>query len=205
MSYLIKEIFWTLQGEGTHAGRPAVFVRFAKCNLWTGREEDRADAICKFCDTDFLHGTRYTLTELRHAIDGACNNDGSGIMVVLTGGEPGLQVDDALIQTLRAGNYFIAIETNGTRHLPDRIDWVCVSPKANTIPVVRYADELKLVYPQTGLTPELASALVEAPSKRLQPMDGPNLEANTAAAVDYCLRNPAWSLSVQTHKQIGVR
>lgn len=205
MTYLINEIFYTLQGEGTHAGRPAVFVRFARCNLWTGREKDRATAICQFCDTDFTHGTRYTLSELRDAIDAACNNDGSGIMVVLTGGEPGLQVDDGLIQTLRSGNYFIAIETNGTRSLPDRIDWVCVSPKANVVPVIREADEVKLVYPQKMMMPELAYALIDAGSYRLQPMDGPNLEENTAAAVAYCLANPRWSLSIQTHKLIGVR
>jgi 7-carboxy-7-deazaguanine synthase (Cx14CxxC type) len=207
--YLINDIFYTLQGEGHHAGRPAVFVRFAKCNLWTGREADRASAVCNFCDTEFTL-VRYrfdTPQELvqeitHHLPDNAWEQRTP--MVVLTGGEPMLQVDQNLVAALQAARMFVSLETNGTKPIPFYIDWVCVSPKILTRLAVTDADEVKLVYPQ-GIDPQTVHDMIAADSYRLQPMDGPNLTQNTAAAIEYCLANPHWSLSTQTHKVIGVK
>jgi 7-carboxy-7-deazaguanine synthase (Cx14CxxC type) len=207
--YLINDIFYTLQGEGHHAGRPAVFVRFAKCNLWTGREADRASAVCNFCDTEFTL-VRYRfqtaddlVQEITHHLpDNAW--DERTPMVVLTGGEPMLQVDKQLVSALYAVPMFVSVETNGTQPIPFRLDWVCVSPKILTRLVVDRCDEVKLVYPQ-GIDPQTVHDMIAADSYRLQPMDGPNLTENTAAAVEYCLANPHWSLSTQTHKVIGVK
>ena len=203
--YRVNDLFYTLQGEGTHTGRPAVFLRFAGCNLWTGREADRATAACRFCDTDFAD-VKTTYTDAARLADAvaALWPDSGRRMVVITGGEPTLQLDKHLLLLLRARGFFIALETNGTRRVPDGVDWVCVSPKAGTYIRQRHADELKLVYPQPHLDPDVATELVTARSQRLQPMDGPNYEANLAAAVDYCLTHPAWSLSLQTHKVIGI-
>lgn len=204
MTYLINEIFYTLQGEGYWSGRAAVFVRFSRCNLWTGREEDRATAICQFCDTDFLHGERLSLDVLMD--DVYTNWPAASVtpMVVLTGGEPTLQIDAALIDALHDDGFYIAIETNGTRPLPDGIDWVCVSPKAGTKLAVTTGDELKLVYPQDGAEPELFDGWA-FDHFWLSPMDGPNLAENTAAAVEYVLKHPQWRLNVQTHKVVGIR
>ena len=209
MSYAVKEIFLTLQGEGAHAGRVAVFCRFAGCNLWTGREEDRADAVCRFCDTDFVGmdgtlGGRYASTDdLADTI--AAQWAGAGDRyVVLTGGEPLLQVDAALIAALHARGFTIAIETNGTLDPPDGIDWICVSPKAGTTLRIRKGHELKLVYPQVENTPEQFAGL-DFERFSLQPMDGPEVADNTVRAIDYCLHHPQWRLSVQTHKSLGIR
>jgi 7-carboxy-7-deazaguanine synthase len=210
VSYAVKEIFLTLQGEGAHAGRAAVFCRFAGCNLWSGREQDRNSAICRFCDTDFV-GTDGTLGgryggagELADAIAAQWADDTAHRYTVLTGGEPLLQLDAALIAALHARGFAIAIETNGTIEPPDGLDWICVSPKAGTELVVRRGHELKLVYPQAGIAPEdFASLAFQRFS--LQPMDGPHIADNTARAVDYCLRHPQWRLSLQTHKTLGIR
>jgi len=202
MSYLVNEVFYTLQGEGYWTGRPAVFCRFSRCNLWTGREEDRHRAVCQFCDTNFLHGDKYSEIELAEAIDNLAPPENR--MVVFTGGEPSLQLDQGLVDDLRNRRFYVAIETNGTRQLPD-LDWVCVSPKANTVPAVRTADEMKLVFPQTNMPPELAWCLIKADHYWLSPMDGPNLAENTAKAVDYVQDHPQWRLNIQTHKVIGVR
>lgn len=199
MTYLINDIFYTLQGEGHWTGRPAVFVRFSRCNLWTGREEDRATAICQFCDTDFTHGRRYTQDELFSAI---CSY-GHADMVVFTGGEPALQLDAGIINRLHEFNYFVAIETNGTRPLPHGLDWVCVSPKRDAPLVVERGDELKVVYPQLGIDLDQLGQL-DFQHFWLSPMDGPDLKANTDAAVDYCMTHPQWRLSIQTHKLIGM-
>jgi 7-carboxy-7-deazaguanine synthase len=210
MSYAVKEIFLTLQGEGAHAGRAAVFCRFAGCNLWSGREQDRATATCRFCDTDFVGtdgtlGGRYaSADELADAIAAQWIGDAANRYTVLTGGEPLLQLDAALIAALHARGFAIAIETNGTIEPPDGLDWICVSPKAGTELVLRWGHELKLVYPQTGALPaDFAGLAFERFS--LQPMDGPQLTDNTARAVDYCLRHPQWRLSLQTHKTLGIR
>ena len=209
--YSVKEIYYTLQGEGAQAGRPAVFCRFAGCNLWSGREEDRLDATCKFCDTDFVgtdgpEGGKFaTAEELAHACRAAWKgNSGTPPFVVLTGGEPMLQVDDPLIDALHAAGFEIAIETNGTLPVPRSIDWICVSPKEGAKLVQRSGDELKLVHPQAGLGPEDLGDL-DFRHFLLQPMDGQALEANTVSAVDYCLAHPKWRLSVQTHKLLGLR
>ena len=206
--YAVKEIFYTLQGEGANAGRAAVFCRFAGCNLWSGREEDRATADCNFCDTDFVGtdgeaGGRYaTAAELA----AACLSAAGGAkpdLVVLTGGEPMLQVDTELIEALHARSFTIAIETNGTLTVPRAIDWICVSPKAGTELKQRSGDELKVVYPQADLDlPALAG--LDFPHRFLQPMDGPAIKENTAAAVNYCKAHPIWRLSVQTHKVVGI-
>lgn len=203
MSYLINEIFYTLQGEGVHTGRPAVFVRFARCNLWTGRETDRATALCQFCDTDFTHGTRYTLPDLMTAITNLSPQERHRT-VVLTGGEPTLQADAALIAALHGERFYVAMETNGTRKPPPCLDWICVSPKAGAVLEVRRGDELKVVYPQPGLD---LDEMRKLDFKRywLSPMDGPHLAENTAAAIDYVLAHPEWQLNIQTHKVIGVR
>jgi 7-carboxy-7-deazaguanine synthase (Cx14CxxC type) len=210
MSYAVKEIFLTLQGEGAHAGRAAVFCRFAGCNLWSGREADRVEAVCQFCDTDFVGtdgtlGGRYpTAADLADVIAAQWQGDDASRYVVLTGGEPLLQVDAALIDALHNCGFSIGVETNGTQTPPEGIDWVCVSPKAGAELTLRYGDELKLVYPQAGAEPDLFAGL---PFERfsLQPMDGPDAAANTQAAIDYCLRHPQWRLSVQTHKTLGIR
>jgi 7-carboxy-7-deazaguanine synthase (Cx14CxxC type) len=207
--YQVKEIFYTLQGEGANAGTPAVFCRFAGCNLWSGRETDRSTAQCRFCDTDFVgtHGPgggRFeTADDLARACRAACAAPHGPVLVVLTGGEPMLQVDAALIDALHARGLSIAIETNGTLPVPDAIDWVCVSPKAGAGLVQTFGDELKLVYPQDGLDPAALLDL-EFEHRFLQPMDGPDREANTAAAIAYCKTHPPWRLSVQTHKILGI-
>jgi 7-carboxy-7-deazaguanine synthase (Cx14CxxC type) len=209
LSYAVKEIFLTLQGEGAHAGRASVFCRFAGCNLWTGREQDRASATCRFCDTDFVGtdgtlGGRYgTADELADTI-AAQWTGGASRYAVLTGGEPMLQVDAALIEALHARDFTIAVETNGTIAPPPGLDWICVSPKADTDLIVRNGHELKLVYPQPGARPEqFADLAFERFS--LQPMDGPDIAQNTERAIAYCLDHPQWRLSVQTHKSLGIR
>ncbi len=210
MSYAVKEIFLTLQGEGAQAGRVSVFCRFAGCNLWSGQEADRAEAECRFCDTDFVgtdgtDGGRYeTADALADAIARIWGAEPGGRYVVLTGGEPLLQVDEAFIAALHARGFQIGLETNGTLEPPAGIDWVCVSPKAGTELKARTGDELKLVYPQPDAPPD---AFVGLAFKRfsLQPMDGPALADNTEKAVAYCLAHPQWRLSVQTHKVLGIR
>jgi 7-carboxy-7-deazaguanine synthase len=210
MTYVVKEIFYTLQGEGTHTGRPAVFCRFAGCNLWSGREQDRLTAVCTFCDTDFVGtdgtlGGRYeTAEDLANAIRACAPDEWDEPFVVCTGGEPALQLDTALISSLHAYKFRIAIETNGTRALPAGVDWICVSPKATAPLVQRRGNELKLVYPQSGIGPESFMAL-DFEQFLLQPLDGPDTERNTALAISYCLAHPQWRLSLQTHKFAGIR
>ncbi|XSG82427.1 MAG: 7-carboxy-7-deazaguanine synthase [Methyloligella sp. ZOD6] len=211
MTYAVKEIFYTLQGEGMQAGRPAVFCRFAGCNLWSGREEDRSDAICDFCDTDFVgtDGTGGGKFRDAEALSAACKvawkgNGGTPPLVVLTGGEPMLQVDDALIAALHDAGFEIAIETNGTLPVPRSIDWICVSPKAGAALKQRSGEELKLVYPQDSLKPEDLPDLAFS-NYLLQPMDGPAQEQNTQAAIEYCMAHPKWRLSIQSHKILGLR
>ena len=212
MSYAVKEIFYTLQGEGAQAGRAAVFCRFAGCNLWSGREEDRTSAICKFCDTDFIgtsdpdggkFDTAASLADrIAHAWHTASSTDKR--FVVLTGGEPLLQVDAPLIDALHAHDFEIAVETNGTIAASTGLDWICVSPKGGSTLVQTWGDELKLVFPQADARPEAFEHL----SFRhffLQPMDGPDLHANTEAAIRYCMSHPQWRLSLQTHKLVGIR
>ncbi len=210
MAYHVKETFLTLQGEGAQAGRAAVFLRFAGCNLWSGRERDRHKSVCKFCDTDFIGtdgpgGGRFAdATALAEHV--ASFWPGSGApYVVCTGGEPALQLDTALIDALHARGFEIAIETNGTLTLPEGIDWICVSPKAGARVVVERGDELKLVYPQAeaAAQPEVHERL-EFTHFMLQPMDGANQEENTRACVAYCLAHPRWRLSVQMHKVVGI-
>ncbi|MEM8484662.1 MAG: 7-carboxy-7-deazaguanine synthase [Bacteroidota bacterium] len=211
MAYAVKEIFYSLQGEGLHTGRPAVFLRFSGCNLWSGREVDRAQAICQFCDTDFF-GT-----------DGACGGKykdatalaaqvnalwpeaeaGQSRYVVCSGGEPLLQLDVALIDALKSANFEVAVETNGTLPAPEGIDWICVSPKAGTTTVQTTGNELKLVYPQPEAMPE-AYADLDFDHFFLQPMDGPDVAVNTQQALAYCLRNPHWRLSLQSHKLLQI-
>lgn len=209
MAYSVKEIFKTLQGEGAQAGRAAVFCRFAGCNLWTGREADRATAVCRFCDTDFVGldgegGGRFADAEaLGEAIAAAWGPERQRRFVVFTGGEPLLQLDGALLAAIKARGFESAVETNGTQDAPEGVDWICVSPKAGAPLTLTSGDELKLVYPQEGLAPETVAEL----SFRhffLQPMDGPRRVENTAEAVAYCLAHPRWRLSVQTHKTIGI-
>jgi 7-carboxy-7-deazaguanine synthase len=210
MAYAVKEIFLTLQGEGAHAGRAAVFCRFSGCNLWSGREEDRATAECKFCDTDFVgtdgtKGGRYANADaLAAAIAQEWGEDRERRFVVITGGEPLLQVDEALVAALHAIGFSIAVETNGTLDAPAGLDWICVSPKAGTALRLRSGHELKLVFPQAGAPPEDFETLAFERFS-LQPMDGPDQAANIAQAVDYCLRHPRWRLSLQTHKTLGIR
>jgi len=210
VSYAVKEIFLTLQGEGAHAGRAAVFCRFAGCNLWSGHEADRHTAQCRFCDTDFVgidgtRGGRYAnADDLAAAIEEEWGSEKDRRWVVLTGGEPLLQVDQALIEALHERGFAVAVETNGTIDPPAGLDWLCVSPKAGAELRARAGQELKLVYPQSGAAPEdFAGLAFERFS--LQPMDGPELSANMAKAVDYCLRHPQWRLSLQTHKTLGIR
>jgi 7-carboxy-7-deazaguanine synthase (Cx14CxxC type) len=210
LSYTVKEIFYTLQGEGANTGRAAVFCRFSGCNLWSGREEDRSRAVCQFCDTDFVgtgpDGGRFaTAEDLADAVARAWRGEGDDErFVVCTGGEPLLQLDELLIDSLHEQGFNVAIETNGTRHAPTTIDWVCVSPKAGAELVQRSGDELKLVYPQSGAPPEEFESL-DFDHFFLQPMDGASTEENTRLAVEYCMTHPRWRLSVQTHKILGVR
>jgi len=206
MTYTVKEIYYTLQGEGANTGRPAVFLRFAGCNLWSGREADRATAICQFCDTDFVGGTKYPSAEqLAEEVAGQWFGNGtSKRFVVITGGEPLLQLDTQLIDALHALGFEIAIETNGTIDAPPGIDWICMSPKAGTAIKQRSGHELKLVYPQAGITPAELERL-KFKHFFLQPMDGPEVEQNTALATRYCLEHPRWRLSLQTHKLLGIR
>jgi len=204
MSYVVREIFATLQGEGAQAGRAAVFLRFAGCNLWSGREADRADSICRFCDTDFVGGEKFAdATALSSALAAAWPASDGPRLVVVTGGEPALQLDAPLIAALHDRGFEIAIETNGTLALPAGLDWICVSPKAGTELAVITGDELKLVYPQPDAPPEAYRGLAFR-HLLLQPMDGPAREANTRAAIAYCQAHPEWRLSLQTHKLIGI-
>lgn len=211
MTYSVKEIFYTLQGEGANAGRPAVFCRFSGCNLWSGREEDRLQAICQFCDTSFVGtdgsgGGKFTSAEnLAYAISTAwLPTDHEHRFVVLTGGEPLLQVDEPLIEALHRQGFTIAIETNGTIPVPKEIDWICVSPKAGSNLLVTKGDEIKLVYPQIGTAPELFNKL-EFRHFFLQPMDNASQKSNIQFAMHYCLDHPQWHLSLQTHKVLQIR
>ena len=210
MTYSVKEIFLTVQGEGGQAGRPAVFLRFAGCNLWNGLERDRATSVCTFCDTDFVGtngegGGKFATPEaLADAVASQWRGgEGDPRLVVCTGGEPLLQLDPALIGALHARGFEIALETNGTLRAPPGVDWICVSPKADAEVVQTSGQELKLVYPQPGVDPARFEGL-GFERFWLQPMDGPDRDANTRAALDYCLTHPRWRLSVQTHKYIGV-
>lgn len=209
MTYAVKEIFYSLQGEGAHAGTPAVFCRFAGCNLWNGVEADRAQATCRFCDTDFVGvdgpgGGKFKAAEhLAAAVSAAWEGVGGEKFVVCTGGEPLLQLDAGLIAALHARGFKIAVETNGTVPVPAGLDWVCVSPKADAPLVVTAGDELKLIYPQDGGAPERYEQLAFR-HWFLQPMDGPARDANSKDAVAYCLAHPKWRLSVQTHKYLGI-
>jgi 7-carboxy-7-deazaguanine synthase len=212
MTYRVKEIYYTLQGEGTHVGRAAVFCRFTSCNLWTGRDKDRARATCRFCDTDFVGtdgpgGGRFaTATALAEAIGAVWDSQArtrSGAFVVCTGGEPLLQLDMPAVEALHAAGFEIAVETNGTQAAPAGLDWVCVSPKAGAPLKLTHGDELKLVYPQEGASPEMFERL-GFPRLLLQPMDGPDRARNTQLAVEYCMGHPRWRLSLQTHKYLGI-
>ncbi len=209
MVYSVKEIFYTLQGEGGQAGRPAVFCRFAGCNLWTGLERDRASAICQFCDTDFVGtdgpggGKFKTAEDLAAAVKAAWTGVGGKPLVVCTGGEPLLQLDGPLIDAFHAAGFEIAVESNGTILPPEGIDWLCISPKIDSELVVTSGTELKLVYPQEGGEPVQFENL-DFDHFFLQPMDSPTVAENTVAAVDYCKANPKWRLSVQTHKAIDI-
>jgi 7-carboxy-7-deazaguanine synthase (Cx14CxxC type) len=210
MTYIVKEIFYTLQGEGAQAGRAAVLCRFAGCNLWNGLEDARGDAVCSFCDTDFLGtdgpgGGRFgCAADLADAIASSWSGAAEARYVVFTGGEPALQLDEPVLRDLRARGFVAGIETNGTLPLPSGLDWICVSPKAGAPLRQRTGDELKLVFPQDGLDPR---ELEELPFAHhfLQPCDGPDLPEHTRAAVDYCLAHPRWRLSLQTHKLLGIR
>ena len=210
MTYSVKELYYTVQGEGANAGRAAVFCRLTGCNLWTGREADRGKAICQFCDTDFVGtdgpgGGRFANAEaLAGAVDATWQGTRDGQkLVVCTGGEPLLQIDGALIAELHERGFQIAVETNGTIAAPPGLDWICVSPKVGAPLHQKSGDELKLVYPQHNTVPEAYEGLNFA-YFFLQPMDGPQRETNTKAALDYCMRHPRWRLSLQTHKLIGV-
>lgn len=210
MAYAVKEVFKTLQGEGAQAGRAAVFCRFAGCNLWSGRDQDRATAICTFCDTDFVGmdgtgGGRFPDPEaLARAVEAEWGGSRGGRYVVLTGGEPLLQVDEALIDALHARGFEVGVETNGTLAAPAGLDWICVSPKADAELVLREGDELKLIYPQEVARPERFESLAFR-HFFLQPMDSPTAAANLAATIAYCTENPRWRLSLQSHKMIGIR
>ena len=210
MSYAVKEMFLTLQGEGVQAGRRAVFVRFAGCNLWSGREQDRASAICRFCDTDFvgvdgLGGGRFAdAAALVAAVEGFWGESRGERFVVLTGGEPMLQVDDALVDSLHAAGFFIAIESNGTIAAHPGIDWVCISPKAGSDVVQRSGQELKLVWPQAGIDPAEVEGWDFA-NHLLQPLDDPQADANREACIAMVMERPRWRLTLQTHKMLGLR
>ena len=208
-TYVVKETFRTLQGEGRNAGRAAVFLRFSRCNLWSGHERDRAGAVCRFCDTDFVGtdgpggGTFRGADALAAHVEAVWGPGREHRFVVCTGGEPALQLDDAVVDALHRADFEVAIETNGTVPLPSGLDWVCVSPKAGTDLAVTAGDECKVVFPQEGLDPADFEAMAFT-HLLLSPMDGPDREAATAAAVDYCLAHPRWRLSVQTHKVLGI-
>jgi 7-carboxy-7-deazaguanine synthase len=210
MTYTVKEIFYTLQGEGANSGKAAVFCRFSGCNLWTGREEDRSRAVCQFCDTDFVgvgpEGGRFATPEsLASAVVRAWRgDDAESRFVVCTGGEPLLQVDEELAVAFHAEGFTVAVETNGTREAPRGIDWICVSPKAGAPLVQKSGNELKLVFPQPAAMPPLFESL-DFDHFFLQPMDGPSVEENTRLAVEYCMAHPRWRLSLQTHKTLGIR
>ena len=218
MTYAAKEIYFTLQGEGAHTGRPAVFLRFAGCNLWTGREADRAGALCNFCDTDFVGtdgpggGKFATAEELALAVTAVWSSPpgplslqerGERPFVVCTGGEPLLQLDDAAVAALHAAGFEVAVETNGTQEPPAGLDWITMSPKAHVPFVLTHGDELKFIYPQPGADPAQFAAL-DFDHFFLQPMDGPELDRNTDLAIRYCAEHPQWQLSVQTHKYLGI-
>jgi len=208
--YTVREIFCTLQGEGARTGRPAVFCRFSGCNLWTGREADRESAVCRFCDTEFTgvgpDGGKFgTARELAEAVSAAWQGNGRGRpYVVCTGGEPLLQLDRDAVDAFHAAGFEVAVETNGTCLPPEGIDWTTVSPKAEATTILTHGDELKLVYPQEGAPPE-RYADWDFSVFYLQPMDGPDVAANTRAAMEYCLHHPQWRLSLQTHKMLGIR
>jgi 7-carboxy-7-deazaguanine synthase (Cx14CxxC type) len=211
VTYTVKEIFYTLQGEGANAGKAAVFCRFSGCNLWTGREEDRSRAVCQFCDTDFVgvgpDGGKFATPEaLVQSIANAWRGeDSQGLkLVVCTGGEPLLQIDEPFVDAVHAAGFTMAIETNGTRPAPRNIDWICVSPKAGAPLVQKSGNELKLVFPQPNAMPELFDGF-DFEHFFLQPMDGPVVDENTRLAIEYCMTHPQWRLSLQTHKQLGIR
>ena len=209
MKYRIKEIFFTQQGEGKNTGKDFIFVRFSGCNLWSGQEKHRASAICKFCDTDFygtdgINGGKYQAKELIEKIKSLWISADSQIRVVLTGGEPLLQVDEGLISALKKEDIYIAVETNGTLEAPDGIDWICMSPKANTEIKLRKGSEVKVVYPQKNLNPDNFNVL-DFKNFYIQPMDSENYEDNVSQSVKYCMQNPNWKLSLQTHKILGIR
>lgn len=208
--YSVKEIFYTLQGEGAQAGRPSVFCRFAGCNLWSGREQDRSSAICDFCDTDFVgtdgqNGGKFATADAlaRRIAEFWPDQSAQAGYVVFTGGEPALQLDSALVDALHREGFEVAVETNGTKPLPEGIDWVCVSPKADTELVITRGDELKLVYPQGKALPERFEQMAFT-HFYLQPMDGPLQTQYTRRCVEYCLSHPHWKLSLQTHKLLGI-
>ena len=209
MTYRIKEIFFTQQGEGKNTGKDFIFVRFSGCNLWSGKEKNRASAICSFCDTDFygtdgINGGKYQAKDLIEKIKSLWISTDSQIRVVLTGGEPLLQVDEALISALKKENIYIAVETNGTLEAPDGIDWICMSPKANTEIKLTKGSEVKVVYPQKNLNPDNFNVL-DFKNFYIQPMDSENYEDNVSQSVKYCMQNPNWKLSLQTHKILGIR
>ena len=209
MTYRIKEIFFTQQGEGKNTGKDFIFVRFSGCNLWSGKEKNRASAICSFCDTDFygtdgINGGKYLAKDLIEKIKSLWISADSQIRVVLTGGEPLLQVDKGLISALKKENIYIAVETNGTLEAPDGIDWICMSPKANTEIKLRKGSEVKVVYPQKNLNPDNFNVL-DFKNFYIQPMDSENYEDNVSQSVKYCMQNPNWKLSLQTHKILGIR
>jgi 7-carboxy-7-deazaguanine synthase (Cx14CxxC type) len=208
VSYAVKELYYTLQGEGAQAGRAAVFLRFAGCNLWSGREEDRADAVCTFCDTDFVGmdgpgGGRFESAAALADVVASAWPGGGQPYVVCTGGEPLLQIDATLIAALHARGFKIGVETNGTIAAPPGLDWICVSPKADAVLAQQAGDELKLVFPQRGVDPARFETLAFT-HFFLQPLDGPARAANTEAAIAYCRAHPQWRLSLQTHKLIGI-
>ena len=209
MSYRIKEIYFTQQGEGKNTGKDFVFVRFSGCNLWSGKEKNRKSAICKFCDTDFygvdgVNGGIYEAKELVKMIKSLWMANSSPVSAVLTGGEPLLQLDDKLVQELKKEGIYIAIETNGTLLAPDGIDWICMSPKAGTEIKLRSGNEIKVVYPQKDLDPDKFSDL-DFKNFFIQPMDSKELESNVAKSIKFCMSNPKWRLSLQTHKILGIR
>ena len=209
MSYRIKEIYFTQQGEGSNTGRDFVFVRFSGCNLWSGKEKNRKSAICQFCDTDFygtdgINGGVYSAKQLIDKIKSLWVSRDDNIAVVLTGGEPLLQVNDELVAALKQEQIYIALETNGTLDAPDHIDWICMSPKANTEIKLKKGNEIKVIFPQESLDPEKFS-LFDFSEFYLQPMDSNEYQENLNATITYCQKNPKWKLSLQTHKILGIR
>lgn len=207
--YSLKEIFYTIQGEGMHTGRPAIFLRFAGCNLWSGQEKHRMSAICKFCDTDFVgtdgdNGGKYSASEIVDIIKNVWpKQTETNPFLVLTGGEPALQLDEELINAFKVNGFYISIETNGTIQLPSGLDWICVSPKSDSKIVITRGNELKLVYPQPDAMPEQFIHL-NFDHFSLQPMDGPDVFENTKSVIEYCKKNPTWKVSLQTHKILGI-